>query len=481
MPKKTFRDGSYYRHVIFGKRTVKQGEAVAVWDRNGERKVTVGPKQVRLFFAHVRFLSRQVADAHEFLRIAYRDGRTEHRRGPCAVFVDPCIHDSVEVKRAFKLAANEALVVYREHGPDREGDGERPPPKAAAASKAAAVAHTAVLMSTGSTLGSTSPQEEPPPNIIGQPANVLRRIVHGPAVYVPRHDEWVHTFSWSSASGARDPPSPAQGAKTQPNALQFQTLRCTPDQIYVTVHDVRTKDDAQLAVHLMVFYELSDVQKMLDSSNDPIGDLINAVSADVMGFGAANTYESLLEKTEMLQQLETFPTVRTRMAAIGYSLHNVVYRGFSTSKKLQQMHEEAVAKRTELRLSSETARVEQAEAAMLLRAREERSQGEQELAAASAKHEMQLARLKAEQEREERDADHAQALRHEREKADTALAIRKHEHDEELRRAAALKQLEVDLTKLLCVTADHAPSTHLRIDSATPTAVHLAAPPPAAK
>jgi septal ring factor EnvC (AmiA/AmiB activator) len=171
------------------------------------------------------------------------------------------------------------------------------------------------------------------------------------------------------------------------------------------------------------------------------------------------------------------------MAAIGYSLHNVsarapnarsslsactpsghrlvaapcvdadehrpistlqvVYRGFSTSKKLQQMHDEAVAKRTELRLSSETARVEQAEAAMLLRSREERSQGEQELAAASAKHEIELARLKAEQQREERDADHAQALRHEQEKADAALAIRKQEHDEELRRAAALKQLDV--------------------------------------
>jgi len=485
MPKKTFRDGSYYRHVIFGKRTVKQGEAAAVWDRNGTRKVTIGPKRVRLFFAHVRFLSRQVAEGHEYLRIAYRDGRTEHRRGPCAVFVDPCVHDNVEVKRAFKLAANEALVVYREHGPDGEGNGERPPSKAASKAAAAAQADAAITST-----GSTSPQEDAQAsNVIGEPANVLRRIVHGPAVYVPRHDEWIHTFSWS-ASGVRElrrsstpdaEPSAAQSGKVQSNALQFQTLRCTPDQIYVTVNDVRTKDDTQLSVHLMVFYELSDVQKMLDSSNDPIGDLINAVSADVMGFGAANTYESLLEKTEMLQHLETFPTVRTRMAAIGYSLHNVVYRGFSTSKKLQQMHDEAVAKRTELRLSSETARVEQAEAAMLLRSREERSQGEQELAAASAKHEIELARLKAEQQREERDADHTQALRHEQEKADAALAIRKQEHDEELRRAAALKQLDVDLTKLLCVTADHAPGTHLRIDSATPTAVHLAAPPPTLK
>jgi hypothetical protein len=315
MPKKTFRDGSYYRHVIFGKRTVKQcarltrsitggalsrarccrrGEAAAVWDRNGTRKVTIGPKRVRLFFAHVRFLSRQVAEGHEYLRIAYRDGRTEHRRGPCAVFVDPCVHDNVEVKRAFKLAANEALVVYREHGPDGEGNGERPPSKAASKAAAAAQAGAAITST-----GSTSPQEDAQAsNVIGEPANVLRRIVHGPAVYVPRHDEWIHTFSWS-ASGVRElrrsstpdaEPSAAQSGKVQSNALQFQTLRCTPDQIYVTVNDVRTKDDTQLSVHLMVFYELSDVQKMLDSSNDPISDLINAVSADVMGFGAANTY-----------------------------------------------------------------------------------------------------------------------------------------------------------------------------------------------
>ena len=77
----------------------------------------------------------------------------------------------------------------------------------------------------------------------------------------------------------------------------------------------------------MLFYELQDIEKMLDNTSDPIGDFINAASADVMGFGAANTYESLLERTDHLSELSTFPTVQSRMNAVGYTLNKVVYRG----------------------------------------------------------------------------------------------------------------------------------------------------------
>ena len=51
----------------------------------------------------------------------------------------------------------------------------------------------------------------------------------------------------------------------------------------------------------------------------------------------------------------------------------VVYRGLSTSSRLQEMHDEAIAKRTRLRLQGDTARVEQAEQALNLRCREEQA------------------------------------------------------------------------------------------------------------
>ena len=45
---------------------------------------------------------------------------------------------------------------------------------------------------------------------------------------------------------------------------------------------MRTSDDAQITVKLMVFYEIIDIEKMLDSTHDPIGDLVNAVCADMI-------------------------------------------------------------------------------------------------------------------------------------------------------------------------------------------------------
>ena len=62
-------------------------------------------------------------------------------------------------------------------------------------------------------------------------------------------------------------------------------------------------------------------------SNDPIGDFINATSADVMTFGAGNTYESLLKNTAQLSDLAAFPILSTRMAQVGFQLLKIVYRG----------------------------------------------------------------------------------------------------------------------------------------------------------
>jgi len=297
-------------------------------------------------------------------------------------------------------------------------------------------------------------------------------------VYVPHHDEWVHSFSWHGTLKAGG--KVGQGSKTGrpdddkvPHASNFQVLRQMPDQMYCTVRDVRTKDDAQIAMHLMIFYELEDIERMLDNTNDPIGDFINAVSADVMAFGAGNTYESLLERTDQLSDPSSFPTAVSRMASIGYKLLNVVYRGYSTSAKLQELHDDAIAKRTKLRLQSATAQVEQEEHAMVLKAKEERADGERALESAAVKHRLAVESEEEEQRRRERDADHAQELRHQQEAAEAKLMMQRQQNDEEIRRANALKDLDVDLTKLLCVSADRQPNQHVRIDSAMPTNVHL--------
>lgn len=53
----------------------------------------------------------------------------------------------------------------------------------------------------------------------------------------------------------------------------------------------------------MLFFELKDIEKMLDATNDPIGDFINAASADVIAFCATLNYETFLNETHKLNEL----------------------------------------------------------------------------------------------------------------------------------------------------------------------------------
>ncbi len=63
--------------------------------------------------------------------------------------------------------------------------------------------------------------------------------------------------------------------------------------MYFDVENVRTADDALLIIKVMVFFELVDIEKMLDQTHDPIADFINALSADVVDFvGAMNSMPS---------------------------------------------------------------------------------------------------------------------------------------------------------------------------------------------
>jgi len=369
----------------------------------------------------------------------------------------------MKVMDAYKLAANEALVVYRENISSPRGREE----EFCASEQYESVDAKANGKKTTALAPLSTNGEQ-----------VARTIVRGPAVYIPGANEWVHTFSWHGSVSPDGRPSKtgAPGDIKKPHALNFEKLRCMPDQMYFTVKDVRTSDDAQIQIHLMVFYELVSIEKMLEASTDPIGDFINALSADVMTFGASNTYESLLQRTSSLGDVDTFRTVQDRMREVGFRLLKVVYRGYSTSTQLQAMHDDAIAKRTKLRLQSDTAEVEQAEQAMQLRCRQERSHQEQELSLRQVDHEMSLLSLKAEQERKVKDAEHEQRLRHVVEEAEAAVKAQGMKHDEELRRYEALKEMGVDLTKYMCTVGDRLPDQHIRIDSATPTALHMEVP-----
>lgn len=423
---------------------MKEGECAAIWSADGRRKVICGPKRVYMWFSQVRFLDRYVASETQYLVILYRNGHKEHIRGPHSIFSDPCVHDKVSVESAYHLAANECMVVYKETN---------------------AIKGTKIAESSSASQAIESRQRD-----------VTRTIIKGPTVFIPEACEWVHTFDWhGSVTDGKGSKTGTPNDTKIPHALQFQKLRVMPDQMYISVKNVRTSDDAQITIHLMLFYELCHVEIMLDTTTDPIGDFVNATSADLMTYGARNTYEGILQKSSSLSEVSSFPILEARMNTVGYKLNKVVYRGYSTSEKIQDMHNDAIAQRTKLRLQE----VEEKEVAMQLRCRRERTEQEQELAELEMNHENKLAGLQEEQRRMKKDTEHEQSLRHAQQAAEQSLRNMKEEHDIELKRLAALKELGVDLTKLMCSQYPTLPDSHIRVDCDSKQAptLHLKLPP----
>src|SRR5262249_24100351 len=180
--------------------TIRQGQRVAVWNHKGEVRFVHGPRRMLLFRDRIEPLARFSAESHQYLAARFLDGRVEHLRGPIDLWFNPVEHAAITVESSIAVDAHEALVLYQ-----RADNGA-----------------------------------------------VTRRVLQGPAQYVPEPNEWLHEFRWHGA----DPRNPNRKV---PRALQFTKLRIIPDQMYFDVCDVRTADDALLTVKLMVFFELADI------------------------------------------------------------------------------------------------------------------------------------------------------------------------------------------------------------------------------
>ena len=248
-------------------------------------------------------------------------------------------------------------------------------------------------------------------------------------------------------------------------------------------------------------YELQSIETMLDSTNDLIGDIINACSADVMTFASRVTYEGFLQETNLLSDIAQFPILASRMEQTGCALLKVVYRGYGASQALQDMHDQAIARRTKFRLEADQAREEQEKRAMELRCREERSNQEQELEQKTARHKLAVSTLQRQEQAKAEEEAHARQLRHsqetahvelqaerarheellrrEREAAEIAAQQRAAEHAQQLKTYEGLKGMGVDLTQYLIANAAVRPDQHIRFDAgAVPPTVHVELPRP---
>lgn len=382
-------------------KTVRVGERVAVWNKNGKMRVVDGPSRLFLMGETFESLKRFSAAPNEYLAITFRDGKKEHVKGPVSMWMDPVIHASIVSAPAITIEAHEAIVVYAQ-----ESKG------------------------------------------------VIRKIVKGPELYVPSENEWIRDFRWHGAD-SKNPD------KKVPRGLQFQKLRTIPDQMYFDVTDVRTSDDALLVIKLMVFFELKNVETMLDETHDPVADFINALSADVIDFVASNTFESFKEKTEKLNDISIYEMLVQRAQKIGYQINKVVYRGYHATSALQDMHNKAIETRTFLKLESETEKQAQLLADYKQEKAAERAKAIRKMEEETALHQNRLAKLAHEEKIRQKVLEFESDRKHQESvyKMDTEFF-------------QTVKTLDVDMTKYL-VSKSQSVEKVIKFDGLSESQLHV--------
>jgi len=487
---------------MFNLHTIRRGERVAVWHTEGDVRFVDGPQRLFLFRERVELLTRHWARSHEYLAVQFIDGRTQHLRGPVELWFNPIEHSSVETRKAENIDANRAAILYRRDDDQTvtrrvlRGPVQYMPEanewlqRIDALRRHSALAHQylAVRFLDGRTQHvrgpadlwfdpdrheSISVEDATPVDahealvVYAREADerVTQRVLRGPAQYVPEANEWLHHFRWHGA----DPNDPTRKI---PRALQFTKLRVIPDQMYFDVQDVRTADDALLVVKLMVFFELQDIETMLEQTHDPIADFINALSADVIDFAAGRSFEQFKEATEGLNELSEYANLVARTQRIGYRINRVVYRGYVASEKLQLMHDDAIEKRTALKLEAETERQAQ-ELADLKLAREAQREAQRcEMQHAQAEHEQTLVQLAHDGDRQRRDADQKQEVAHKREVQRALIEHLNAENEERLRFLREIQGMQVDLTRYLVAQYQH-PDRLIRVDGLNGNQLHV--------
>ncbi len=392
--------------------TIRQGERAAVWDKNGRVKFVDGPRRLFLFRRTVQPLTRHSAGADQYLIVEFNDGHCEHLRGPASVWFDPVAHKEIRVEPALPINSHEAVVVYRR-------DDEQ----------------------------------------------VRRRVVRGPAMYVPTEDEWLHEFRWHGAD-------PRDQRRKVPSALKFVKLRTIPDQMYFDVEGVRTADDAMLVIKLMIFFELADIEVMLDQTHDPIADFINAVSADVIDFVGAASFEQFKTLTEQLNDLSSYTNLTRRAERIGYKISKVVYRGYTAGEKLQAMHDSAIETRTSLKLEAETEQQAQELADLKLQREAERATKQGQLEQQQVEHEARMKRIAHEENIRSRRAEQENEAKAKRAMNRIELEHLKAGNAEQIRLLKGMQEMQVDLTRYLVAQYQN-PDRLIRIAADSQAQLHV--------
>lgn len=283
---------------------------------------------------------------------------------------------------------------------------------------------------------------------ISESKEVEQRIVFGPTLFIPSSEEWLHNFSWHGAM---------KDNKTAylPNLNQFTVLKIIPDQMYFNVNDARTKDDAVIRIKLMIFYELREVTIMLKQTADPIADIINAISSDAITFLAKVTYEEFVEVASSLNNLDSFPNLVSRAKRMGFQINKVIYRGFKADDQLQNIHDQAVSNRNNLKLNLEKEVNTQKQEEFQLQAEKQKLELEKKVEVEQLKNTFEIEKQQLALKLDLAKRSLTEDLRQERETHDASINNEWADYEQKLAHYKMLKSMGVDLTEYLLRESPH--------------------------
>ncbi|ESP00219.1 hypothetical protein LOTGIDRAFT_238660 [Lottia gigantea] len=390
-------------------KTVREGEQALVYNHLGQSELIVGPQRVFLYRKRFEQLVKFTAEPNEYLVLKTLDGTIKHKKGPCEVFSNPQVYERVYKQKATKVDSNHIVIVYK-----RQKEG-----------------------------------------------GVDRRIIQGPCLFVPQAEEWLHEFKWHGSD-------PENKARLIAKGSVFSQLQNIPGHFYYDVREVRTIDDTMIIVKLMLFYELEDIIKMLESSHDPIADMMNAVCSDVIAFAGKLNFEQFVNQTASLSDLKSYSQLLQRAEKIGFNIQKVVFRGYHSSDRLQEMQNNAIESRTKLRLDGEIQQQEQLLIDFKLKKQQSRSHLKNEIDKMRQDHKHKLDALKQSHEQKLRELKTVQNIQLESENTRAKIEMKDLEDKQEIQYLSSLHSLNVNLTQILSsqpikeeIRILHPPGSHL--------------------
>jgi hypothetical protein len=319
----------------WARHVVPDGSRVIAFGHDGQYEIVHGPAVRWWRGQKVAPLKNYVVSYGSMINLYSRDGSIRSVAGPALVWQDPVEEVAAEIIPAMNLPQGSCVVVYE---------------------KSEAETH--------------------------------RTIIRGPSQFFLKPSQWLHQFVWTGAVQRGELNIKAAGA------LKFQELRTLPDQLYCDL-EVRSKDGELLNLKLMLFYRLTHVETMLDETADPISELINGVTADVINFTAERVSTDFKRDSFKLNDIFSFTQLVVRARKMGFEVDQVVFRGFTTSSKLQSMMDSFIEDRTQMELEQEKEEQRQKLEAFKLRELEQRSETQRRMEITDKQHSCHLARLGA--------------------------------------------------------------------------------------